>query len=153
MEMSENTKEGEPKISLKQLLIEKAERKNGMVFEGGESGYSPQDVKNVRQNYRVVKKYLERLPDENFESMTEIISNLNILAKDETRFPNVNDEIDVNGRYRILAVYPPEAEVDALDAIAETPDATTFISGTNFWDNPFSPKQVFLPGNYILKDA
>jgi len=149
MEILRNTREREPKASLKQLLLRRAEEKKDRALEGRGSGYSPRDVKNVRQNYQVVREYLERLLDKNFEDMAEVISNLNMLAEDKTKFPNINDEVDVNGQYKILAIYPPE--IDIFSAIRKTPRATTFIAGTNFWDNPFNPRQVFLPVNYILE--
>ena len=150
MEIPENTKEGAPKASLRQFLLRKAEEKKDKALEGKGKGYSPQDKENVLSHYQVVIDHLRRLPQENYTDVSSIITILNEIAKEGVEFPNVGNKIRLsNSGYKILAIYP--SEIDVLDAIKETPKATTFIAGANFWDNPFNPKQVFLPGNYILK--
>ncbi|PIT97681.1 hypothetical protein COT77_00010 [Candidatus Berkelbacteria bacterium CG10_big_fil_rev_8_21_14_0_10_41_12] len=144
MEISESIKEKEPRVFLRQFLLSKAEEKKAHL---------PKDVENnVLKHYQVVVDHLKQLPADNYPDVSDVITDLNKIGGKEIKFPNVGDQIDINGKFEILAIYPPET--DALDAIMETPKATTFVAGTNFWDNPFNPRQVFLPGNYILsKDS
>ena len=138
------------KKSLKKILLGEAKKKKEKALRGGGKGYSPEGMENVEQNYRVVEKFLEEA-EGSYEMVTEIIAAMNEQSEKEgCHFPIVGDQIDVNGKFEILAIYPPG--VDVLDAIEQTPEATTSISGANFWENPFNPKQVFLPGSYILKD-
>jgi len=140
--------------SLKEILLRKAEEKEERALRGRGKGYSPERMENVGQSCHVVRECLGEVGG-NYGTMTEIIAAMNEQPeREENYFPTVGDQIDSNGKFEILAIHPPGISVtDVLDAFEQTLGTTSFVSsGVNLWDNPFNPKQVFLPGSYILKE-
>jgi len=132
--------------SIRQLVLGQAEEK----IQRSQT-YLPENKKNVKKNYQVVRGCIEKLPDKNYQNMGELVVALNRLKGSES-FVGVDSVVELGKkRHKILAIFPPGTPM--YRAYKDTPGAASFIGGENLWDDSYNKDQIFLPGVYIVGPA